>query len=56
MAVPYLRTAVEKGASPRRQFHLGMSYLKIGDQANGQKLVREALAKDPSLAKMEQGW
>lgn len=56
MAVRYLKSAVEKEPNPRRQFHLGMSYLKIGDQANGQKLVREALAKDPNLAKTEQGW
>jgi tetratricopeptide (TPR) repeat protein len=56
MAVQHLKAAVDKESTPRRQFHLGMSYLKIGDQANGQKLVREALAKDPSLAKTEQGW
>jgi uncharacterized protein HemY len=56
MAVRYLKTAVDKESTPRRQFHLGMSYLKTGDQAAGQKLVREALAKDPGLAKTEQGW
>jgi len=56
VAVRYLKTSVEKGPNPRRQFHLGMSYLKMGDQAAGQKLVREALQKDPNLAKTEQGW
>jgi predicted Zn-dependent protease len=56
MAVRYLETAVSKEATPRRQFHLGMSYLKMGDQAKGQKIVREALLKDPNLAKTEQGW
>jgi tetratricopeptide (TPR) repeat protein len=56
MAVRYLKTAVDKEANPRRQFHLGMSYLKVGDQAAGQKIMREALQKDPSLAKTEQGW
>jgi hypothetical protein len=33
-----------------------MSYLKIGDQVTGQRLVRAALAKEPSLVKTEQGW
>lgn len=56
MAVQYLKTAVEKGPNPRRQFHLGMSYLKMGERAAGQKLVTEALQKDPNLAKTEQGW
>jgi tetratricopeptide (TPR) repeat protein len=56
MAVRYLKTAVDKESTPRRQFHLGMSYLKTGDQLNGQKIVRDALAKDPTLAKTEQGW
>ena len=56
MAVRHLKTAVDKEATPRRQFHLGMSYLKIGDHANGQRIVAEALTKDPNLAKTEQGW
>ena len=56
MAVRYLKAAVDKEPTPRRQFHLGMSYLKVGDQANGQKMLRDALAKDPNLAKTEQGW
>lgn len=56
MAVRYLKNAVDKESTPRRQFHLGMSYLKVGDQLTGQKIVREALQKDPNLAKTEQGW
>jgi tetratricopeptide (TPR) repeat protein len=56
MAVRYLQTAVDKESTPQRQFHLGMCYLKVGDQLRGQKTVREALAKDPNLAKTEQGW
>jgi tetratricopeptide (TPR) repeat protein len=56
MAVRHLKTAVDKEATPRRQFHLGMSYVKVGDQANGQRIVAEALRKDPNLAKTEQGW
>ena len=56
MAVRCLKTAVDKEPTPRRQFHLGMSYLKSGDQATGQKFVKEALLKDPNLVKTEQGW
>jgi len=56
MAVGYLKTAVEKGPTPRRQFHLGMCYVKTGDQITGQKLVKDALQKEPSLVKTEQGW
>ena len=56
MAVRCLKTAVEAESTPRRQFHLGMSYLKVGDQSTGQKIVSEALLKDPNLAKTEQGW
>jgi tetratricopeptide (TPR) repeat protein len=56
MAVPYLKRAVDKASNPRRQFHLGMSYLKSGDQVTGNKIVTEALQKDPTLPKTEQGW
>jgi tetratricopeptide (TPR) repeat protein len=56
VAVQYLKTAVDKESTPRRQFHLGISYLKMGDRTSGQKMVSAALAKDPNLAKTEQGW
>ncbi len=56
MAVRYLKTAVDKESNPRRQFHLGMSYVKAGDQITGQTLVRAALQKDPNLMATERGW
>ena len=56
MAVRCLKTAVDKEPTPRRQFHLGMSYLKSGDQITGQKLVKDALQKEPNLVQTEQGW
>jgi tetratricopeptide (TPR) repeat protein len=56
MAARCLKTAVDKEMTPQRQFHLGMAYLKTGDRVNGQKIVLEALQKDPNLAKTEQGW
>ena len=56
MAVRYLKTAVDKESNPRREFHLGMSYLKQGERTTGQKMIREALEKDPNLTKTEQAW
>jgi tetratricopeptide (TPR) repeat protein len=55
-AVGYLKKAVAKEPTPRRQFHLAMSYLKSGDQDLGQKMLRTALQQDPNLPKTEQGW
>ena len=51
MAAPHLKTAVERESSPARQYHLGVCYLKMGDRTSGLPLVREALAKEPNLAK-----
>jgi Tfp pilus assembly protein PilF len=55
-AVGYLKKAVAKEPTPRRQFHLAMSYLKSGDQDLGQRMLKTALQQDPNLPKTEQGW
>ena len=55
-AVQYLQTAVTKEPTPRRQFHLALSYIKQGDKDRGRNLMQSALAKDPNLPKSEQGW
>jgi tetratricopeptide (TPR) repeat protein len=55
-AITYLKTAVAKEPTARRQFHLGMCYLKSGQEDLGQKTLRAALAKDPNLEKTEQDW
>lgn len=55
-AVDYLKNAVARGATPRREFHLAMSYIKAGDRDLGQRTLSAALRKDPSLLKTEQGW
>jgi tetratricopeptide (TPR) repeat protein len=55
-ATDYLKTAVARDPTPRRQFHLGMAYLKAGNRDLGQKTVMAALQKDPNLPKTEQGW
>lgn len=55
-AIGYLEAAVAKDPTPVHQFHLAMSYLKGGDRNRGGQLLNTALAKDPNLAKTEQGW
>lgn len=55
-AVQYLKNAVAKGSTPRRQFHLAMSYIKAGDRELGQRTLGDALQKDPNLLKTERGW
>ena len=55
-AVVYLETAVAKEPTPRRQFHLAMSYLKSGKRDLGQKTMQSALQKDPKLPATETGW
>ena len=47
MAVEHLKVAATKEANPRRDFHLGMAYLKSGDPSRGQKMVTTALQTDP---------
>ena len=56
MAVDYLKNAVAKESTPRREFHLGMCYIKAGNRELGQKTLSAALQKDPNLLKTEQGW
>jgi tetratricopeptide (TPR) repeat protein len=55
-AVRYLETAVAKEPTPRRQFHLAMSYLKSGNRDQGQKTLQLALQQDPKLPVTEKGW
>jgi tetratricopeptide (TPR) repeat protein len=55
-AVRYLEAAVAKDPTPRRQFHLAMSYLKFGDRDKGEKTLKTALQKAPDLTKSEEGW
>jgi Tfp pilus assembly protein PilF len=55
-SVEYLKAAFAKEPTPRRQFHLGMSYIKVGQKDLGQQMLVTALQKDPNLAKTELGW
>jgi uncharacterized protein HemY len=55
-AIAHLKIAVAKESTPRRQFHLGMAYIKIGDQALGRQTIAAALKSDPSLTASERDW
>lgn len=55
-ALTHLKMAVAKDSTPRRQFHLGMAYVKAGDQAMGRQIVAAALKSDPALATSERDW
>jgi tetratricopeptide (TPR) repeat protein len=56
IAAEHLKVAAAKEPTPRRQFHLAMSYLKAGDRDGGQQMLAAALKQDPNLAKTEKGW
>jgi tetratricopeptide (TPR) repeat protein len=56
MAIDVLKKAAAKDASPQRLFHLGMAYVRSGDRTLGQKMVQDALQKEPQLVRTEHGW
>jgi len=56
MALTNLKAAVDKEPTPRREFHLGVCYLKSGNRELGQKLVQKALLADSTLTTKEQTW
>jgi Tfp pilus assembly protein PilF len=55
-ATRYLETAVAKGPTARREFHLAMSYIKSGQRDLGSKKLQAALRQDPNLPVTEKGW
>jgi tetratricopeptide (TPR) repeat protein len=55
-AMGYLKTAVARQPTARRQFHLAMSYLKLGERSLGQSVLQTALLQDPTLPQTEHGW
>ncbi len=55
-ATNYVKSAVTKEPTPRRQFHLAMCYSKSGDQNLAAKTLATALQQDPNLPKTEAGW
>jgi len=49
LAVTQLRSAVSKGPTARRQYHLAMACLKAGDESQGRQALEAALRADPKL-------
>jgi tetratricopeptide (TPR) repeat protein len=49
-AIGYLKKAVDKQATPARQYHLGLAYAKTGDRRLASQYILEALKQDPKLA------
>jgi tetratricopeptide (TPR) repeat protein len=49
-AAKYLKHAVSTQVNPTRQFHLGMTYVKLGETRQARELLNEALKQDPKLA------
>jgi Flp pilus assembly protein TadD len=52
-AVKYLESAVAKDGTARRRYHLGMAYMKAGEQKKGQQALEAALKLDPKLPEAE---
>jgi len=52
-ALDYLKAATAKDPSPRRRFHLGQAYLKLGERDLGQRMVALAVGADPTVLRTE---
>jgi hypothetical protein len=55
-AVKHLKEAVAKDGTPRRKYHLGRTYSKLGEHVLAQRLTAEALKQDPKLFASERAW
>ncbi len=52
-AVTELESAVAKGGTATRKYHLAMAYFKAGETSKGQEMLRSALTLDPNLLRKE---
>ncbi|HUB33429.1 MAG TPA: tetratricopeptide repeat protein [Bryobacteraceae bacterium] len=55
-AANFLSQASAAQPTAVHEFHLAMSYSKVGDFAHAQDAMAKALAKDPNVTKTESGW
>lgn len=55
-AIHCLTVAVNREPTPKRRFHLAMSYIRAGNRDVGQPMLQTALQQDPNLAATERGW
>ena len=56
VAAQHLQEAMAKEPNPRRQLHLGLSYMKTGDLRQGRELLNAATRQDPSLRSIAGQW
>jgi tetratricopeptide (TPR) repeat protein len=54
-AVELLSQSVAKQPTATHQYHLAMSYMKIGDNVHASQNLQQALAKDPKVGESEMG-
>ena len=54
-AVSYLETAARKSTDPAIRYHLGMAYIKSGNQARGKEVLQTALKTAPDLPEAVEG-
>jgi tetratricopeptide (TPR) repeat protein len=53
LAAVELERAVGDAQRPTSQYHLGLTYNRLGDTTKGGRLIAAALAKEPKLADTE---
>jgi Tfp pilus assembly protein PilF len=49
-AINYLQAAAARGSDVRFKYHLGMAYMKAGDERRGKELLTAALRTNPNIA------
>ena len=50
VALRHLNAAVTTGSTPQREYHLAMTYFKLGNHKKEQEVLQAALIKDPNLS------
>jgi uncharacterized protein HemY len=55
-AVPYLKKALEGGATAARKYHLALCYQKAGQHELAAPLLQAALQQNAELPNTERGW
>ena len=52
-AIPYLETAASREPTGVHECHLGLAYLRSGDQRRGEQMLAAGLRRDPNLLRSE---
>ena len=53
MAIPHLEKAASREPNARRECHLAMAYLQLGDRERGQRSLLAAMKLDPNLPELK---